>query len=147
MTTQPTLGQLDLFGSPQDRSLKAENAWLQQRLERARVEFRKLREERDAVACACGELQDNIDVLHAQLRHWTTKYNEAQRDARHWQSLCELERMVRTMGTTRAPTRETALKQLLSIAHPDRWSRGQPATELAHELTVTINRLREEGQP
>jgi len=31
------------------------------------------------------------------------------------------------------------LKILLMISHPDRWSRGQPASELAHELTVFVN--------
>ena len=35
--------------------------------------------------------------------------------------------------------------QLLKLCHPDRWQ-NQPATTLAHELTVTINKLRERGQ-
>ena len=65
MTTQPTPGQLDLFGSSQERSLTAENAWLRERLDRARVEYRKLREERDALACACGEQDARLDVLQA----------------------------------------------------------------------------------
>jgi len=36
------------------------------------------------------------------------------------------------------------LTSLLTLCHPDRWSRGQLATELAHEISLTINRLREE---
>jgi hypothetical protein len=35
------------------------------------------------------------------------------------------------------------LTRLLSLAHPDRWSQGQPATELAHEISVAVNGLRE----
>jgi hypothetical protein len=38
---------------------------------------------------------------------------------------------------------ETVLHQLLILAHPDKWSQGQPATALAHELTVAIMALRE----
>jgi hypothetical protein len=34
---------------------------------------------------------------------------------------------------------EVVLMQLLTLAHPDKWSHGQPATELAHELAVAIN--------
>jgi hypothetical protein len=29
-------------------------------------------------------------------------------------------------------------RQLLKICHPDKWSQGQPAAELAHELTVFL---------
>lgn len=47
-----------------------------------------------------------------------------------------------------APTAsDTMLKQLLRLVHPDLWCRGQPAAELAHELTVHINRLRAEVRP
>ena len=35
------------------------------------------------------------------------------------------------------------LTKLLTIAHPDKWAQGQPATELAHEMTLTINAIRE----
>lgn len=34
------------------------------------------------------------------------------------------------------------LTDLLCLAHPDRWSQGQPATVLAHELAVAITKLR-----
>jgi hypothetical protein len=39
-------------------------------------------------------------------------------------------------------TKET-LTRLLILAHPDKWSQGQPATELAHEITVQLNAWRE----
>lgn len=38
------------------------------------------------------------------------------------------------------------LKELLMLAHPDRWSQGQAAVDLAHDLTVTINAQRERLQ-
>ena len=34
-------------------------------------------------------------------------------------------------------------KQLLTVAHPDKWSAGQDATVLAHELTLAIQAHRE----
>jgi hypothetical protein len=47
-----------------------------------------------------------------------------------------------------APVSSQDLKRLLALAHPDKWQ-GQPATALAHELSVTINQLRaqQEGRP
>lgn len=41
---------------------------------------------------------------------------------------------------------ETVLRKLLTLCHPDKWDQGQPATTLAHELTVEINRLRQGGR-
>jgi hypothetical protein len=47
-----------------------------------------------------------------------------------------------------APVSSQDLKRLIALAHPDKWQ-GQPATALAHELSVTINQLRaqQEGRP
>ena len=40
-------------------------------------------------------------------------------------------------------------KRPLALAHPDKWSQGQPAVDLAHELAIAINAAREklEGLP
>jgi hypothetical protein len=48
----------------------------------------------------------------------------------------------------RGPDLAEVLTRLLTLAHPDKWSQGQPATELAHELTIAINAARThlEGQ-
>jgi hypothetical protein len=35
------------------------------------------------------------------------------------------------------------LRDLLKMSHPDLWSQGQPATALAHELSVAVNGLRQ----
>jgi hypothetical protein len=37
---------------------------------------------------------------------------------------------------------DVCLKKLLILAHPDKWSQGQPATQLAHEIAIVINDLR-----
>jgi hypothetical protein len=41
---------------------------------------------------------------------------------------------------------ETLWRKLLTLCHPDKWDQGQPATVLAHELTVELNRLRHSGR-
>jgi hypothetical protein len=47
-------------------------------------------------------------------------------------------------GARHAPDLEGALRRLLTLAHPDKWSAGQDAATLAHELTVSVNALREQ---
>lgn len=44
------------------------------------------------------------------------------------------------------PLDKGALTKLLTLAHPDRWAQGQPATALAHELSVAINAMRKGAQ-
>jgi hypothetical protein len=45
-----------------------------------------------------------------------------------------------------APTPDEALvKQLKALCHPDHWSQGQAASELAHELMVTLNATAKKG--
>ena len=46
-------------------------------------------------------------------------------------------------GTTGLPSwLDGALRQLLLCAHPDKWSAGQDATALAHEISIQLNTLR-----
>ena len=35
------------------------------------------------------------------------------------------------------------LRRRLTMAHPDKWSRGQPATALAHAVAAAVNALRQ----
>jgi hypothetical protein len=35
------------------------------------------------------------------------------------------------------------LKKALTLAHPDKWSAGQSAQELAHEVSIVLTRLYE----
>jgi hypothetical protein len=109
------------------RALDADCEALKARLEKARGEFRTVRDERD------------------QARR---ERDNARREAGFWREIAERLSAARpTVPAPASPTLEPTLKKLLTIAHPDRWQRGQPAAELAHELTVTINSLRKEGRP
>jgi chromosome segregation ATPase len=159
--------QLDLFGPAHVRKLQAENTELKETLAYARTEYRKRREEIAALEAANAECQALLDLqgkeyqlLEAETRRLrqalTAKEQElgtAQHNARYWQAKYDIEHRVRgyearqAQTTPRAPTLEPSLKKLLTIAHPDRWQRGQPAAELAHELSVAINSLRAEERP
>jgi len=108
--------------------------YVETRLETARAEYRKLREERDA-----------LQREQTQLRH---ERDAAQTSARHWQAMYEIAVMLRSPAREPATEAlEPIMKKLLTTCHPDKWSQGQDASALAHELTVVINRLRERGQP
>ena len=53
--------------------------------------------------------------------------------------------LARTMGRVPGTTDHTLapiLKQLVALCHPDKWSAGQLATALAHELMVLLNDVR-----
>ena len=93
-----------------------------------------------------------LEVEHLRQRLGTLKlhYEDAQATIAHlkW----GLAFAHKTMGWQ--PDRLTLLREesavveqvfltLLTLAHPDRWNQGQPATELAHELAVAINAQRE----
>ena len=120
--------------APSYRALEVRCQRLEARLERAKEEFRALREERNQAVQKVWEAWRERDA--------------ARTDARHWQSMYEIATMLRPSAPQQSTTSlEPTLKRLLSIAHPDRWQRGQPATELAHELAITINSLREGGRP
>jgi predicted RNase H-like nuclease (RuvC/YqgF family) len=108
--------------------LRADYEALSARLERAKAEFRTLRQERD-------QLRQERDTLEES----NLRLYRALEEAR-WQCGLALQSKVP------APRLEPTLKKLLTLAHPDKWSRGQPATALAHELTVTINTLRAQGE-
>jgi hypothetical protein len=137
--------QLDLFATRDEvRTLEAENAWLRARLDSAKTEFRKLREE-----------------LHQQARTATQEQQRLKRELRgttlevtRWKCQAEIYKLMAgpgghdTQPTLTAPSKAD-LTRLLVLCHPDKWAQGQPATALAHEVTVQLNALRTrlEGQP
>jgi DNA repair ATPase RecN len=85
-------------------------------------------------------LGDADHPLHTECRRLTKEVDGLRQTLRQWAERCIAER--RGAGGTGAPTHED-LTRLLVLAHPDQWSQGQPATELAHELAVAINKMRE----
>lgn len=114
---------------------------------------RCLREELDSLGAAYGELQDRYTALWQEARDLRAALTQAQRQVEHWKAqAASWEQVARWTPRPRAqdaspgPTLEPLLKQLLTLCHPDKWSAGQPATALAHELSIAINALRE-GRP
>jgi hypothetical protein len=51
--------------------------------------------------------------------------------------LRQAEAQASTPGST-GTADKALIRELLILAHPDKWSQGQPATELAHEITVRL---------
>jgi hypothetical protein len=132
--------QFDLFGPAAFRRLKAENAQLQEQLALGSLEYRTLCEERDT-------LRQERETLTEACTRLAAERDCAERYAALWRQQYERSYAAFLRGAARAapaPALEPILKQLLRLAHPDRWGRGQLASELAHELALTINRLREE---
>ena len=110
-----------------------DNAALRRRLETAKAEYRKLRaakqqaiaqlvQERDQALQRIASLEGNLRLLEAATALYRLR---AEADA------------------SDTPVGMRDLTRLLALAHPDRWSQGQPATALAHELAVAIQQLRE----
>lgn len=135
--------QLPLFDDRALRQLEqldAENAGLRERVVHAKTAYRKLRDERDT-------LQKQVTQLARQVTH-------LQQDNRRLQTTLELYKELADVHWDRRPRAQPTLtreevRQLILMAHPDKWSQGQPATTLAHELTVVLNswRKRLEVQP
>jgi hypothetical protein len=132
---------------------------LRQRIAKAKEAYRTLRDAYNALQDTHLDLQD--DLSRQQIDHQrTTQRLTQERDtarsdlafaesmARSWESIAKAVRF--RAGTTDAATDgdtlDQTLKQLLVLAHPDKWSQGQPAAELAHELAVAINKVREQGR-
>jgi hypothetical protein len=133
--------QLDLFGTDDQRQLRAENAWLRQRLDNAKVEFRKLRADRDA-------WKNGHDAVKASWKQACGERDALERRVSGLQSTCDFYKMLLDQHIRWGPTlgvpplSRPDLTQLIALCHPDKWSQGQPATELAHEITVALNALR-----
>jgi hypothetical protein len=84
-----------------------------------------------------ADLQREISVLHQQLgavrsvvRDLSRQLDEARRKRERRET-----RVASVMGKL-----DTMLKDLIVLAHPDKW----PGNPLAHEITVVLNRVREE---
>jgi hypothetical protein len=147
--------QLSLFDEAVRHDLEQarhEIAWLRERLDNAKVEYRKLREElgdarqeRERALAVLAKTSVHLDQAVRDARNWRELYAGALRDAAHWQTMYALGGRSRGAGARGGVSREE-LTHLLTLAHPDKWSQGQLATELAHELSVAVNQLRAEVQ-
>jgi hypothetical protein len=96
-------------------------------------------------------LQEQRDVLQADRETWRelhrlteTKFTAAYAEI---VLLGTTLTVMRSVVLNRAPTLpdwlSPELRRLLTMAHPDKWSQGQPATALAHEVAAAIHTLRQ----
>ena len=115
------------------RSLKAEIAWLQGRLATFKAEYRKLRDAR------AQEVRDLLQERDQALQ----RIASLEGNLRLLEAATALYRLRAEPDASDTPVGMRDLTRLLALAHPDRWSQGQPATALAHELAVAIQQLRE----
>src|SRR5262249_2307056 len=105
-------------------------------------ELQTIHQESDAIF---QELRGKMDAEIQRCEVLIQAQRAAEHEAQHWKQRALAAEALRasqppaamSLGLTKA-----ALTRLLTIAHPDRWSRGQPASELAHALTVQLNELR-----
>jgi septal ring factor EnvC (AmiA/AmiB activator) len=139
--------QLTLFDEAVRHDLERaryEIAWLTERLEAAKVEYRKLRDQQQALRRDCQALEQTVEDLRRQVTTTTAERDSARRIAEMWRTVAQaVQQDGFQVGHPPPPgLGREALTTLLTLAHPDKWSQGQPATELAHELSVVINRLR-----
>jgi|RhiMethySRZTD1v2_1073278.scaffolds.fasta_scaffold1341387_1 hypothetical protein len=89
-------------------------------------------------------LQRTVQRLEVERHTWRIQ-------AQAWRQIAETGALAQRQAprTATPATLEPLLKRLLRLAHPDKWSQGQPASALAHELAIAINDVRThlEGQP
>jgi hypothetical protein len=165
--------QLPLFTSDSERQLQAEVAWLRQRLEHAKTIFRQQQAELNAAKYEAADWCGQCLTLRAELEHAGGMASDERRQLqqriagqdriieRQDRRMAERDQTIRLLRAAIDMYRQLApypgarsgppltrddLKELLTVAHPDKWSQGQPATKLAHELTVAINRLRQHAE-
>jgi hypothetical protein len=127
-------------------SLEEENAHLKARLAKATEAFRTHEAEYTSLAKVYEE-ERRVRIKHERdEKYWFDAYKRSHAQAE------DLEDQLKRAGIPprpnyqwleRGPALDDVLKQILTLAHPDKWGQGQPATALAHELTIAVNRLRQ----
>jgi hypothetical protein len=132
-----------------------DQADLAQRLDMAKAAYRALRDQarqqREAHQQEIEDLKADHERKVARLTQerdaarWAQASAEA--EARIWKSAVDLAYGISATRQGRAPTAnlDQALKRILRVVHPDRWQQHQPASALAHELTVLVNDIRDTG--
>jgi hypothetical protein len=106
----------------------------------------------DHLKCTIEDLAHENQSLRDALETAKAQALELERQLIFAQTLVKTrERQLAMLRRLEISTHETGLTKaqltgLLALAHPDRWSQQQPASELAHELAVAINKLRADGR-
>jgi hypothetical protein len=121
--------------------------------QRRRTQAAAEKRERTRLAEELAQANTHVRWMHERLVVFTAENPElAEENARRYahveaeerrRRLAELrEEMDRNIAeiTGRAPTSPVPVRELIKLCHLDKWSQGQPATELAHELMVILTR-------
>ena len=114
----------------------------------------QLRQELTGTKAAGARRHDAMTALTTQVARLTEQLETARHAVHYWQQAhakvslavialqCQLASR-QPAGTDEPGLDARTLRRLLALCHPDRWCQGQPATALAHELTVSLNALRQ----
>jgi chromosome segregation ATPase len=106
---------------------KRERARLVAELAQAEAQVRGMHE-RLAIFTA-----DHPDLAEENAR----RYAKVHREERHRRLNEQAQRFAARAGQGETP--HVSKRDIIRIAHPDRWSQGQPADQLAHEIMVMLN--------
>jgi|RhiMethySRZTD1v2_1073278.scaffolds.fasta_scaffold43129_7 hypothetical protein len=112
---------------------KRERARLVEERAQADEHVRLMHERLTVFSAANPELAEEIASRYAKVQHdaWRRKLADmADLQAERARSLAGLH--------GRAGAMSVPVKDLIKLCHPDKWSQGQPAIELAHEIMVKL---------
>jgi hypothetical protein len=100
---------------------------------------RTLQEAYDLLCHDFRYIDARYEALKLEHHALTQAFKAKEREVAFWQDLA---RTGSRPATRPAPTLEPTLKHLVALCHPDKWSAGQLATALAHELMIVLNDVR-----
>jgi hypothetical protein len=121
----------------------ADGIALREQLARAREELAQLREDAAQWAQHFTRLDRERYALLRERDAARAEVQSLQLQLQTTRLLLDLQSHRESAPPAVVPTWLTqALRKLLALTHPDKWSAGQNATTLAHELTVELNALR-----
>jgi hypothetical protein len=105
------------------------------------IEALEHRSERAEVTRLQKELRQ-LKAQHTRLQKDFRRVQEERDSARHWEETLDvLDHALDGLSAgLDASDWSRTRKRLLALCHPDKWSQGQPASLLAHEMAVLLNR-------
>jgi hypothetical protein len=134
-------------------ALERKSARLKQRYDALRVQAAADKKERARLIKEREQADEHVRWMHERLIVFTADNPDlAEENARRYakvqgeawrRRLADIqEEYARCLAETtgRAGTTSVPVKDLIKLCHPDKWSQGQPATELAHELMVRLTK-------
>jgi len=113
----------------------------QKALARLEHQHAALEKQYTALEKRVSKLVEDKKALRRDLRRAEQERDKAQREEQAaYRAYADLQDFwARGKGQGGMPFTPCEKRELLKICHPDRWSQGQPATELAHEVMVRLN--------